>query len=123
MPSSGTHFSLAEDRLYQLAQALPHNVLHFLVCVLYIYQLPSHVYSPETDTILYFSTSLSSGGTSGKRLIVWARVTLFRVGYLSREEVVSSGGGENGDSIVNCEHAYVSSSSLVPRPRPAFRRY
>ena len=33
-PSPGTHFSLAGDRLYQLAQAHPHNVLHFLVMVL-----------------------------------------------------------------------------------------
>ena len=36
--SPGTHFSLAEDRLYQLAQARSHNVLHFLVFNDYVRQ-------------------------------------------------------------------------------------
>ena len=83
-------------------------------CVVYIPTTLSCLYSPETDTILYFSTSFSSGGTSGRKLTVCPRVTLFREGYLSREEeVVSSEGGENGDSIVNCEHAYVSSKIMA----------
>ena len=30
-PALGTHFSLPGDSLYELAQARPHNVLHFLV--------------------------------------------------------------------------------------------
>ena len=84
------------------------------MCCIHTNHPLSCLYSPETDTILYFSTSFSSGGTSGRKLTVCARVTLFREGYLSREEeVVSSGGGENGDFIVNCEHAYVSSKIMA----------
>lgn len=80
------------------------------LCVVYIPTTLSCLYSPETDTILYFSTSFSSGGTSGRKLTVCPRVTLFREGYLSREEeVVSSGGRENGD----CKHAYVSSKIMA----------
>ena len=84
------------------------------MCCIHTNHPLSCLYSPETDTILYFSTSFSSGGTSGRKLTVCAHVTLFREGYLSREEeVVSSGGGENGDFIVNCEHAYVSSKIMA----------
>ena len=46
------HFSLPGDRLYQLAQARPHNVLHFLVLTCFMTMQPHlSTGAPPSDDI------------------------------------------------------------------------
>ena len=74
------HFGLPGDRLYQLAQARPHNVLHFLVLLVLAYAKLDH---SELNFLHMNSNIIPSHISSASlRLMHYSAELLLRVGLL-----------------------------------------